>query len=105
MNTNEITEFLEEIRVKQQLEIDEKFRPRYRSNTWLKQKDLHPTERILMQLIDELMINNEVFYAKHLANLTGLSRKCVRENLAKLANRKLVKQVTGTHKWEPIKIY
>jgi DNA phosphorothioation-dependent restriction protein DptG len=102
MTNAEIAVFLEDTRVKIQNAIDDKFRPVYKSNTWLKQKDLHPTERILMQLIDEI---NDEFTNKQLADLTGLSRKCVRENLDKLCDKKFIKRIEGTRRYETIRIY
>ena len=90
MTQQEIAEFLEATRVQMQLAMDEKFRPKYKNNTWLKQKDLGSNERIIMQLADEL---NEEFTGKWLVNQTGLTRKCIRENLNKLIDKQLVKRI------------
>jgi len=90
MTNQEIAVFLEDTRVKLQLVMDEKFRPKYKANTWLKQTDMHPNERMLMQLIDEI---NGQFSVSDLATVTGLSNKCVRENFVKLMDRLLIKKV------------
>ena len=90
MTQQEIAEFLEATRVQMQLAMDEKFRPKYKNNTWLKQKDLGSNERIIMQLADEL---NEEFTGKWLVSQTGLTRKCIRENLNKLIDKQLVKRI------------
>lgn len=90
MTNQEIAVFLEDTRVKLQLVMDEKFRPKYKANTWLKQTDMHPNERILMQLIDEV---NGNFSVSDLANITGLSTKCVRDNFGKLVDKGLIKKV------------
>ncbi len=90
MTHQEIAEFLETTRVQMQLAMDEKFRPKYKNNTWLKQTDLSLTERIIMQLADE---RNDEFSGKWLVEQTGLSRKCIRENLNKLIDKQLVKLV------------
>ena len=92
MTNQDIAVFLEDARVKIQLEIDEKFRPKYKSNTWLKQTDLHVYERVCMQLIDEI---NGQFTVTDLAKMTGISNKCIRDNFAKLIERRLIKR-TGT---------
>jgi len=102
MTNAEIAVFLEDTRVQIQQAIDEKFRPVYKSNTWLKQHDMLVTERVLMQLIDEI---HDEFTNKQLADLTGLSRKCVRENLDKLCDKKIIKRIEGTRRYETIKIY
>jgi len=102
MTQAEIAVFLEDTRVQIQQAIDEKFRPVYKSNTWLKQHDMLVTERVLMQLIDEI---HDEFTNKQLADLTGLSRKCVRENLDKLCDKKIIKRIEGTRRYETIKIY
>jgi len=101
MTNQEIAEFLESTKVQIQLAIDEKFRPVYKSNTWLKQKDLTVTERVVMQLIDE---RNDLFSNKWLCEQTGFSSKCIRENLAKLMDRGLVKKVGNTHNYKAISI-
>ena len=101
MTQAEIAVFLEDTRVQIQQAIDEKFRPVYKSNTWLKQHDMLVTERVLMQLIDEI---HDEFTNKQLADLTGLSRKCVRENLDKLCDKKIIKRIEGTRRYETIKI-
>ena len=100
MTKQEIAEFLETTRVQMQLAMDEKFRPKYKNNTWLKQKDLSSNERIIMQLADEL---NEEFSGKWLVDQTGLTRKCIRENLNKLIDKQLVKN-TGYNKFKTISI-
>jgi len=101
MTNQQIAEFLESTKVQIQLAIDEKFRPVYKSNTWLKQKDLTVTERVVMQLIDE---RNDLFSNKWLCEQTGFSSKCIRENLAKLMDRGLVKKVGNTHNYKAISI-
>jgi len=101
MTNQQIAEFLESTKVQIQLAIDEKFRPVYKSNTWLKQKDLTVTERVVMQLIDE---RNDLFSNKWLCEQTGFSSKCIRENLAKLMERGLVKKVGNTHNYKAISI-
>jgi len=101
MTNQEIAEFLETAKVQMQLAMDEKFRPVYKSNTWLKQKDLTVTERVVMQLIDE---RNDLFSNKWLCEQTGFSSKCIRENLAKLMDRGLVKKVGNTHNYKAISI-
>ena len=70
--------------------------PVYKSNVWLKRTDLHPNERILMQLIYEI---NDTFTVKKLSDITGLTRKCIRENLYKLVDRDYVAKIKG-HDWE-----
>ena len=101
MTNQQIAEFLESTKVQIQLAIDEKFRPVYKSNTWLKQKDLTVTERVVMQLIDE---RADLFSNKWLCEQTGFSSKCIRENLAKLMERGLVKKVGNTHNYKAISI-
>tara|TARA_R110000772_G_scaffold32192_4_gene79040 strand:- start:6674 stop:6982 length:309 start_codon:yes stop_codon:yes gene_type:complete len=101
MTNQEIAEFLETARVQIQNVMDEKFRPKYKNNTWLKQKDLLVTERVIMQLIDE---KNEEFTNKWLIQQTGFSAKCVRENLTKLMEKRLVKKVGNTHMFKAISI-
>ena len=101
MTNQQIAEFLESTKVQIQLAIDEKFRPVYKSNTWLKQKDLTVTERVVMQLIDE---RNDLFSNKWLCEQTGFSSKCIRENLAKLMDRGLVKKIGNTHNYKAISI-
>jgi len=101
MTNHEIAEFLETAKVQIQLAMDEKFRPVYKSNTWLKQKDLTSNERIIMQLVDE---RNDEFTNKWLVEITGLTRKCVRENLARLMDRGLVKKVGNTQRYKTISL-
>jgi len=101
MTNQEIAEFLETTRVQIQAAMDERFRPKYKSNTWLKQTDLSITERVIMQLADE---KNDEFTNQWLTNTTGLSRKCIRENLAKLMERRLIKKVGNTHNYKTISI-
>ena len=101
MTNQEIAEFLETARVQIQNAMDEKFRPKYKNNTWLKQKDLTSNERIIMQLVDE---RNDEFTNKWLVEITGLTRKCVRENLARLMDRGLVKKVGNTQRYKTISI-
>lgn len=81
--------------------FDEQFRPRYKNNTWLKQKDLGSNERIIMQLVDE---RNDEFTNKWLVQQTGLTRKCVRENLAKLMEKGLIKKIGNTLRYKAISI-
>lgn len=102
MTNAEIAVFLEDTRVQIQQAIDEKFRPKYRLNTWLKQKDLHPTERIIMQLVDD---RDDQFTNKWLVEQTGLSSKCIRENLNKLIDKGLIKKIGVSHNYETIKIW
>ena len=101
MTNQEMAVFLEDTRVKMQLAMDESFRPKYKSNTWLKQKDLCLTERIIMQLVDE---RDDEFTNKWLVEQTGLTRKCIRENLTKLMERQLVKKIGNTHNFKAISI-
>jgi predicted HTH transcriptional regulator len=101
MTNQEIAHFLDATRVQIQTVMDEKFRPVYKSNTWLKQTDLSITERVIMQLVDE---RNDEFTNQWLTNTTGLSRKCIRENLAKLMERRLIKKVGNTHNYKAISI-
>lgn len=96
MTNQEIAEFLQDIRVQVQTVMDERMRPVYKNNTWLKQRDLKSNERIIMQLVDELNAN---FTVKQIADITGFSRKCVRENLYTLAARGYVSNVKG-HQWQ-----
>lgn len=81
--------------------MDEKFRPVYKSNTWLKQTDLSITERVIMQLVDE---RNDEFSNKWLCEQTGLTSKCIRENLTKLMERRLVKKICNTHNYKTISL-
>ena len=81
--------------------MESKFRPKYKSNTWLKQTDLSITERVIMQLADE---RNDEFTNQWLTNTTGLSRKCIRENLAKLMEKRLIKKVGNSHNYKTISI-
>jgi len=101
MTKQEIAEFLETTRVQMQLVMDEKFRPKYKSNTWLKQTDLTVTERVIMQLVDE---HNDEFSNKWLCDVTGLTSKCIRENLAKLMDKQLVRKIGNTHNYKTISI-
>ena len=101
MTNQEMAVFLEDTRVKMQLAMDESFRPKYKSNTWLKQTDLCLTERIIMQLVDE---RDDEFTNKWLVEQTGLTRKCIRENLTKLMERQLVKKIGNTHNFKAISI-
>lgn len=101
MTKQEIAEFLDTTRIHMQAAIDEQFRPVYKSNTWLKQTDLGSNERIIMQLVDE---RNDEFTNQWLTNTTGFTRKCIRENLAKLMERGLVKKVGNTHNYKAVSI-
>lgn len=101
MTNQEIAEFLETAKVQIQLAMDEKFRPVYKSNTWLKQKDLTVTERVIMQLADE---RNDEFSNKWLCEQTGFSSKCIRENLTKLMERRLVKKIGNTRNYKTISL-
>ena len=101
MTNEEIAYFLETARVQIQNVMDEKCRPVYKSNTWLKQKDLSITERIIMQLVDE---KSAEFTNQWLANQTGLTRKCISENLIKLLDRQLIKKLGNTHNYKAITI-
>ena len=101
MTNQEIAEFLEATRVQMQCVMDEKFRPKYKNNTWLKQKDLTSNERIIMQLVDE---RNAEFTNKWLCEVTGLTPKCIRENLAKLMDRRLVQKIGNSQKYRAISI-
>ena len=101
MTNQEMAVFLEDTRVQIQLAMDEKFRPKYKNNTWLKQTDLSITERVIMQLVDE---RNDEFTNHWLVAQTGLTRKCIRENLTKLMNRQLVRKIGNTHNFKAISI-
>lgn len=103
MTTDEIAVFLEDTRVQIQQAIDESFRPKYKSDTWLKQKDLQAVERIIMQLVDNK--EDDVFSNKWLVEQTGFSSKCIRENLAKLIKKHIVKKVGCTHNYTTVKIF
>ena len=92
MTNNEIAEFLQDFRVQVQTIMDERMRPVYKNNTWLKQKDLKSNERIIMQLVDEI---NAPFTIDQLVKLTGLSRKCIRENLYSIVDHGLVTRDKG----------
>ena len=81
--------------------FEEQARPKYKNNTWLKQKDLTSNERIIMQLVDE---KNSEFTNKWLCDQTGFTRKCIRENLAKLMDKRLVNKIGNTHKFKTISI-
>jgi response regulator of citrate/malate metabolism len=103
MTNAEIAVFLEDTRLQIQHAIDEGFRPKYKSNTWLKQKDLNGTQRIIMSLMDEV---NAPMTVKDLVNLTGFSRKSIRENLELLKkNQGIVNKIENSHSWETIKIW
>ena len=101
MTNHEIAEFLETAKVQLQLAMDEKFRPKYKNNTWLKQTDLCLSERIIMQLVDE---RNDEFTNQWLVAQTGLTRKCIRENLIKLMDKQLVRKIGNTHNFKAISI-
>ena len=101
MTNQEIAVFLEDTRVKLQAAIDEKFRPKYRNNTWLKQKDLSITEKVMMQIIDEL---NDEFTVTKLARTIAISNKCVRDNLVKLIEKRLVQKVGNTYRFKAVSI-
>lgn len=101
MTNQEIAVFLDATRVQIQTAIDEKFRPKYKNNTWLKQTDLCLSERIIMQLVDE---RNDEFTNQWLVAQTGLTRKCIRENLIKLMDKQLVKKIGNTHNFKAISI-
>lgn len=101
MTNQEIAEFLETTRVQIQCAMDEQFRPKYKNNTWLRQTDLTSNERIIMQLVDE---RNDEFTNKWLVEQTGFTRKCIRENLARLIERRLVKKIGNTHNFKTISI-
>jgi len=81
--------------------MESQFRPKYKSNTWLKQTDLSITERVIMQLADE---RNDEFSNKWLCEQTGFSSKCIRENLTKLMERRLVKKIGNTHNYKTISL-
>lgn len=81
--------------------FEEQARPKYKSNTWLKQTDLTVTERLIMQLVDE---RNDEFTNKWLCDQTGLTTKCIRENLAKLMDKRLVKKIGNSHNYKTISI-
>ena len=101
MTNQEIAEFLDATRVQMQLAMDEAFIPKYKNNTWLKQKDLGSNERIIMQLVDE---HDNEFTNQWLANTTGFTRKCIRENLTKLMEKGLIKKVGNTHNYKSTSI-
>lgn len=103
MTTKEIAVFLEDTRVQIQAAIDESFRPKYKSNTWLKQTDLGAVERIIMQLVDAK--EDDQFSNKWLVEQTGFSSKCIRENLSKLIMKHMVKKVGCTHTYTTVKIF
>ena len=103
MTTKEIAVFLEDTRVQIQSAIDESFRPKYKSNTWLKQKDLGAVERIIMQLVDAK--EDDQFSNKWLVEQAGFSSKCIRENLSKLITKHMVKKVGCTHTYTTVKIF
>jgi len=109
MNEQEIDYFLEGVTVKQDLitsiealrselhtAMQPMMEPVYKSNIWLKRTDLHPNERIIMQLIYEI---DDTFTVKKLSNLTGLTRKCIRENFYKLVDRGYIAKLCGND-WE-----
>ena len=81
--------------------MESQFRPKYKSNTWLKQTDLSITERVIMQLADE---RNDEFTNKWLCEQIGFSSKCIRENLTKLMERRLVKKIGNTHNYKTISL-
>ena len=54
-----------------------------------------------MQLVDE---HDDRFTNKWLVDTTGLTRKCVRENLTRLMERGLVKRLGNTHYYQAISI-
>ena len=101
MTNQQIAEFLDATRVQMQTVMDEAFRPKYKNNTWLKQTDLSITERVIMQLVDE---RNDEFTNQWLTNTTGLTRKCIRENLTKLLDRRLIKKIGNSHNYKAISI-
>ena len=103
MTQQEIAVFLEDTRVQIQSAIDESFRPKYKSNTWLKQTDLSAVERIIMQLVDAK--EDDQFSNKWLVEQTGFSSKCIRENLSKLIEKHMVKKVGCTHTYTTVKIF
>lgn len=81
--------------------MESQFRPKYKSNTWLRQTDLSVTERIIMQLVDE---RNDEFTNKWLVDQTGLTRKCIGDNIVKLIDKQLIKKVGRTHNYKAITI-
>jgi predicted HTH transcriptional regulator len=101
MNTQQIVTDLEWLQKTIADAMNKQFRPKYKNNTWLKQKDLSSNERIIMQLVDE---HDDRFTNKWLVDTTGLTRKCVRENLTRLMERGLVKRLGNTHYYQAISI-
>ena len=102
MNLQDIATFLEDARVQAQLEQDQRLRPRYRNNTWLKQRDLRATERIVMQLIDEIYMTRKTFNSRDLINMSGFSGKCIRETFDKLSDKGLIERVGTSHTYKPV---
>ena len=54
-----------------------------------------------MQLVDE---RNDEFTNQWLTNTTGLTRKCIRENLIKLLDRRLIKKIGNSHNYKVVSI-
>jgi predicted HTH transcriptional regulator len=54
-----------------------------------------------MQLVDE---RNDEFTNQWLVAQTGLTRKCIRENLIKLMDKQLVRKIGNTHNFKAISI-
>jgi hypothetical protein len=69
---------------------------------WLKQKEVKPYGRIIMQLMDNA---NEPISQSRLVDLTGFSNKAVRENLIELSEMSLVRRSTKYSYWETMRIF
>lgn len=101
MNKQQIVTDLEWLQKTIAQAFEERARPKYKNNTWLKQKDLGSNERIIMQLVDE---HGNEFTNQWLTNTTGFTRKCIRENLTKLMEKGLIKKVGNTHNYKSTSI-
>jgi hypothetical protein len=100
MNTQEQTDFLNEVRFTVIQAVNTKPKE-YRNNSFLKQKDIKPYGRILAQLMDEI---GTTVSQQQLAKMTGFSNKCVRENLLLLLDAHVVKKSRAFGFWELISI-
>ena len=102
MTNPEILEFLENSRVQMQTQLDEKFaqlQPKYKPNYWLKKEGLTIYQRVIMQLLaDE---GCPLKYSQLMA-MTGLSRKCLRDNMYVLSDKGYVARGNKRGVWKKI---
>ena len=102
MTKDELNYFLDEVRQAAATEIQKQMRPKFKKSTWLKQKDIKAYGRIILQLAEEL---GGTFTIAQMEELTGFSRKSIRENLIELEEAVLVRRLAKNYEWKMVKIY